>query len=121
MLKGISISLVSLSLVVGFQASATIENTLDTIDFKSICKGEGGSVELGQEVQLQAGTTYSLVLKQIIALRNELNKDKKKTENPAIKKLIENLNKDIDALYSVNPHMKLPQACLAQKGIKSKK
>ena len=121
MLKGISISLVTLSLVAGFQAHADIANTLNTIDFKDICKGEGGSPELGGEVLGQVGPLVFELEQALSKVRNELNKDKAKRENPAIKKLIENLNADIKVFNNINPHGRYSEACLLQKDIKSKK
>lgn len=121
MLKGISISLVSLSLVVGFQVHADIANTLNTIDFKDICKGEGGSPELGGEVLGQVGPLVFELEQALSKVRNELNKDKAKRENPAIKKLIENLNADIKVFNNINPHGRYSEACLLQKDIKYKK
>lgn len=54
MLKRTSMILATCSLFMGFQAHASLEETLKDIDFAALCSGDGGSPELGGRVAAHA-------------------------------------------------------------------
>ena len=75
MLKGISISLMSLSFMIGSQAYAALERDLSNIPFKEICNGQGGSTELGKKVQTEVKALIEETKLKIIVLNATLEEN----------------------------------------------
>jgi hypothetical protein len=98
MLKGISISLLTLSTIVGFQANASIEETLGSIDFKGICKEEGGQ-EIAASIAHEADTLLQETETKINRLKNRLEKDAK--NNKAAQEFAKKLSADYKKLVSI--------------------
>ena len=84
MLKGISISLISLSLMIGSQVYAALESDLSNIPFKEICTGQGGSTELGKKVHTEVKAIIEDAKIKIIALNATLREN---SNNAATKAL----------------------------------
>jgi len=101
MLKGISISLISLSLMIGSQAYAasTLESELSNIPFKEICSGQGGSTDLGKKVQTEAKAVIDGAKIKIILLNATLGEN---PNNAGTKTLLAALAVQLAALNTLS-------------------
>lgn len=113
MLKGISISLFTLSLMTGFQANASIEDTLNTIDFKGICKEEDGQA-LASSIAYEADEFLQEAKTKINKFRLRLGKEKNnKAAQELASKLTEDYKKFVTLSEAISEHWS--QQCFMSK------
>src|SRR3990167_3678577 len=103
MLKRTSIALVTCSLFMGFQAHASLDETLRNIDFDTICNGDGGSPELGGRVAAHVQQIIFSPGPSIKALIIDL--EEKGKGNKAAESLIEQFLKERKTLNEINLEM----------------
>lgn len=103
MLKRKSMVLGLCSLFMGFQAHASLDETLRNVDYDAICNGEGGSPEVGGRVAAHIQKIIFSPGPSIKALIIDL--EEKGKGNKAAKKLIENLLEERKVLDEINLEM----------------
>ncbi len=100
MLKRTSMVLLTCSLFIGFQAHASLEETLKDIDFAALCSGDGGSPELGGRVTAHAQQVIFSPSPSIKAFIEELEKSGK--SNEAAKILVQKLGEERKVFDAIN-------------------
>lgn len=103
MLKKTSMILSLCSFFMGFQAHASLDETLRNVDFDAICNGEGGSPEVGGRV---AAHIQKIIFSSGPSIKGlVIDLEEKGKGNKAAEKLIEKLLEERKALDEINLEM----------------